>query len=391
MSSSQQAAALAARRALLRQQVECIGDLLPWLTDPARIPVEALGYAAMQADPARRCFGLATWLLVEVVTAADRVRDHLDWDDTFDRCNVPAALRPRVVQSVLQPTSRYAPGIFAMAEIVAAVPPLAVRGGVPAEAWCGIALASERFAACLSSNGTDLQVVVRDYLRAPIDPNDADRRVLDARRLRLDDVTGITSVTPIDDLLAAAGASVKRNIGPPKGICVAMMAKAPSTRQVVAMPPTMYGAIWSAFVRAAARLIYPHYLVDRRDVDVQADPDRDFMSAIEALAAQRAVALRLGRPAQTWREATDAGRALLEDAAVQRSETATPMQTTVQALFGLTQEGLGHKIVEDDDRGIRGGERPDEGVQAHEPGIGDVEQEKSAEHGNRHGVRREQN
>src|SRR5689334_10692561 len=119
------ASELNAKRALLKQQTELLGAELPWLSDPSRIPAEALG-PAQSDDLAEQCFNLGTWVLVEVVGAANSVQQRLTWEETLDYYKVPVELQERILRAVLEPTSRHAPGILAMCEIVAATPVVAI-------------------------------------------------------------------------------------------------------------------------------------------------------------------------------------------------------------------------------------------------------------------------
>jgi hypothetical protein len=297
---------LSAKRALLTQQTELLGGELPWLSDPSKIPAEALAYSAECDDLPEQCFNLATWVLAEVVRAANSVQQKLSWEETFDYYKVPFELKQRILRAVLEPTSRHAPGIFAMSEIVAATPVVATRESVPLSGWGSIAGRTEKFGAKISYDGTDLQVLVRNYLRKPPPTTKSPYlRVMDPTLLRLDDEMGLTSVTPIDDLVSAAKTSITEHIRPPKGVCVAIQANAPVCERASIAPVTMYGAIWSAFTAAANRLIFPNLDMSRVEIRPQAEPDPHFAVAIDALARHRAEEWRLRYPAKIWQAAKD--------------------------------------------------------------------------------------
>ncbi len=302
-----------AKRALLKEQTQLLGERLSWLYDPSKIPAEALGKSTGCGLP-DRCFSLATWVLIEVVLAANSVQQQLSWEETFAQYEVPSDLQSRILSAVLEPTSRHAPGIFAMSEIVAAIPMVATRESVPVGRWGTIARKSEKFGVKISCDGSDLQVLVRNYLRRPSQTTESrNQRVLDAALLRLDEQMGITSVTPIDDLVSAAKVAITEHIRPARGICVAMLAKAPACEHASALPLTMYGAIWSAYTAAADRLIFQN--IDLRGVQIpsQARPDSCFEVAIDTLARHRAAQLHRDYPATIWHEAQDEIKTLIAD------------------------------------------------------------------------------
>ena len=297
---------VAAKRALLREQTRFLGEELPWLSDPNSIPAEAAQPSGAYDDLYERCFSLATWLLAQIVRAANRVQHKLSWEETFDYYNVPSEIQERVLRAVLEPTSRHAPGIFAMCEIVAAVPEVAIRESVPRSDWGTIARDTEKFGTKISYDGTDLQVLIRDYLRkSPETAKQRYQRVLEPALLRLDDETGLTSITPIDDLISSAKVAVAEHIRPPKGVCVALLAKAPVCEHDFTAPTTMYGAIWSAYAQAADRIIFSNVDLRRLDISPPAEPDVGFAAAFDALARRRAADWKDGYPGKIWRAAKD--------------------------------------------------------------------------------------
>jgi hypothetical protein len=343
-------AALGAKRALLRQQTELLGQDLPWLSVPNRIPDEAIGPAGESRDIPYQCFALATWMLVEVVRAAMGVQDRLSWAATLDRHKVPLVLQSRVRRAVLEPTSRHAPGLFAMSEIVAVVPAVAMRESVPPSGWGAIAQRAEKFAARISRDGSDLHVLIRNYLRRPPGSTDG-RRELDPTLLRVDAETGVTSVTPIHMLISTAKTAIAQRIGPASGVCAALLAKAPACPYAAAAPTTMYGALWSAYAAAADRLIFQRADLRRMEIPGQAEPDPHFAAALDALARCRASELRLGHPAQTWQAARDGGRRVLSaQARSPRTAAQAELARQVAVLFGSSPaESASDEPVQQDD------------------------------------------
>jgi hypothetical protein len=279
--------AVRARRALLRQQTEYLGRELAWLVEPDLIPAAAVDGAVKPGDTRMAAFSLAGWMLIQIVQAADRVRHKLDWQKALDTYQVASHLRDSVWRAVLNPTSRYAPGIFAIAELVSVIPVVATRAAVLRNEWCGVARRAERFGASLSRNGSYVQVLIRSYLSVRESASVLRGfRSLDPALLRLDGETGISTVTPLDELLAAAAKAVTRHIGPARGVCVALQAPAPEYPDTPDSP-TMFGAIWSAYAAAAERLVFPHFDAIATAIPRQAPPDADFALALDHLASRR--------------------------------------------------------------------------------------------------------
>ena len=134
------------------------------------------------------------------------------------------------------------------------------------------------------------RVLVRNYLSKSGAPTRL--RALNAARFRLDHELGITSVTPIDDLVSSAKDATLRHLGRPRGICVAMQAKAPPWSVRSFGTATVYGAVWSAYASAAARLIFPRVDVELLDIPEQESPDADVAGAFDRLAQARVLALK---------------------------------------------------------------------------------------------------
>lgn len=267
-----------ARRALLRQQTELLGPQLPWLAVPARIPPHAVDASVGPQDVRLAAFSLAAWMLIELVQAAGRINHALDWGVVMDRHGVAPRQRESLSLAVLSPLSRHAPGLFAIAEILSVLPAVAERAQVPRAHWSALARRSEAFGAQLARDGTGVQVLVRSYLGR----SEGGLRCLDPARLRIDAATGLATVTPIGDLLAAARDAARHYQGPAHGVCVALQAAAPG-----AGGASMFGAIWASFADAAARLVFPRFDPQACAIPPQAAPDPDCAQALERLAVQR--------------------------------------------------------------------------------------------------------
>lgn len=268
--------AIRARRALLRRQTELLGPRLPWLEDAGLIPAHAVD-AAVGEDVRLAAFSLAGWMLLEIVQAAQQVNAQLDGPAALQAHHVAPGSHEPVLRAVLNPASRHAPGLFAIAEIMAVIPLLASRAGLARERWGELARQACAFGALLARDGTAVQVLLRNYLSRT---EDGGLRALDAARLRLDAQAGITTVTPLPDLLAAAKRAASRHNPAPPGICVALQAPAPHAA-------TMFDAVWNSFAGAAARLVFPRFDAQRCGIAPQAAPDPAYAQALEQLAAQR--------------------------------------------------------------------------------------------------------
>lgn len=288
---TEQRDAIRARRALLREQTGLLGARLPWLADPALIPPEAVDASVAADDVRLAAFSLAGWMLIECVQAAQHVNGALHWQQAMDGFHVAPGLQASVARSVLCPAAKHAPGLFAIAEIMAVVPLLASRCGLPRERWHGIARRGEAFGALLARDGTAVQVLLRNYLYRPASGVPATGlRSLNPACLRLDEATGLSTVTPLGELLAAARTAAARHYDAPAAICVALQAPAPQLPGD-AGAATMFGAIWGAFAAAADRLVFPRF--DPRGVSIpaQAAPDPAHAQTLECIASQRQEAL----------------------------------------------------------------------------------------------------
>lgn len=299
MIAAQEKAAIQARRALLREQTARVGRRLPWLTDPQLIPDEAVDASVGADDVPLSAFSLAAWMLIQVLHSAQQEQDTLDWGRAM--AGVAPGLQASVQRSVLCPAAKYAPGLFAIAEIVAVVPAVAFRSEAAPARWRGIAHRAQAFGALLARDGTGVQVLLRHYLARPADdPAGCGLRALHPACLRLDDALGLTTVTPLDDLLAAARQATLRHDGCTQGVCVALQAPAPHG----CAGGSMFGAIWSSFADAAARLVFPRFDPQRPPIPACAAPDGRHAEILDRLAAGRGAQLRKAA-AQPWPPAAE--------------------------------------------------------------------------------------
>ncbi len=288
MFSAEEWNAIRARRALLREQTTLLGPRLGWLADPTRIPAHAIDASVPPHDVQLAAFSLAAWMLLEMVQSADQFYQALEWEQAFERFHVAPELQTSVIRSVLCPAARHAPGLFAIAEIIAVIPKVASRDGVPPDGWCEIARRSEAFGAMLAHDGTAVQVLMRSYLSGWDEHADASAlRILDPSKLKLDPVTGITTVTPIEDLLHASRAATARHNDSYHATCVALQAPAPEGARRPVGTTSMFDAVWSSFADAASRLVFPRFHLEHDTARPAAEPDLICTETLDRLAANR--------------------------------------------------------------------------------------------------------
>jgi hypothetical protein len=267
--------------------MELLGPRLSWLADPDLIPSHAVDAAVASNDFRHAAFSLAAWMLIELVEAADQLYQKLDWEQTITRFRVPPRLQASVLRAVLCPASRYAPGLFAIAEIISVIPVVASRSGLSRDCWHKIARRSEAFGAMLSRDGTVVQVLVRKYLsRSDSGADGRSVRFLNPALLRLDAGCGVTTVTPLGDLLTAAREAAARHKAWSRANCLALHVLAPQANDGRAAS-TMFGAIWSSFADAANRLVFPRFDNCRELVPPETVPDLGFAETFKRLAAER--------------------------------------------------------------------------------------------------------
>jgi hypothetical protein len=280
---------VSAQRVLLRRQAELLLERLPWLRDPDRIP-------GLDGDPemdsSTGCYELARWMVSDIVVTAHRAGDELPWDETLRQHRVPVDAHASVRRVVLESVTRYGPGIVALAEIVASVPVVAVRSGAPRSDWPRIAARSRHLGLQLSRDRTDVQVVIRRYLRGPPQAPQPTIAMLDAGLLRLDESGGVTSVTPIDELVLGARETVRTHVGPQTGICLARLVRRGGDNRGMS-GETMFDAVWAAFVHAATRHLFSRIVAARLEIPDQRARDRHAKHALDRLARERAAELRL--------------------------------------------------------------------------------------------------
>jgi hypothetical protein len=245
----------AARRDLYREQMTEQAHELTWLGNPDLIPETAIHYADGPESSVGEYFNLAHWMVDQFAEWATAGHARLGLLKAFEKHDLSNEERIRVRNAFQNKTAQaYAPGVVAMSEIFAAVPGVARRGGVPRSQWSTIASQAREFGGEYARSGTLVQCIVRGYLGAFEQVGVHGEKHLDQAKLTLDAQTGITSVTPIENIVAAAEAVVgdARHPESRSDACIGLQANPQGLEA-----STMYDAAWNAFGSAAERLIYP--------------------------------------------------------------------------------------------------------------------------------------
>ena len=132
--------------------------------------------------------------------------------------------------------------------------------------------------------------------------------MLDPARLRLNEDLGVTSVTPIGELVLASKESVRAHIGPPQGVCLALVVAGPGDDRM-ASHETLFGAVWAVYVSAATRFIFPRVDPARLRIPDQRGPDLGVRQALDRIARERATELARRSPRAAHHEDGHRGRA----------------------------------------------------------------------------------
>jgi len=282
-------------RALHREEMRRFGHELAWLDNPDSIPEAVLTYLGMGApefsDP---YFNLSEWMIDRFAKWSEEGHSRLSLAEVFDRYNLTTDQRVRVRQHMQEEGKKsYSPGLAATGEIHAVVPSVASREGITSpDDWTEIAARARDFGVQIARDGTEVQTLVRHYLAAFTSPEFVLLR-FDPARLKLDPETGITSVTPIEEIIRAARSIVdemdEEKIEPP-GVCSAIQVRPQGLEN-----DTMFGAAWGAYSAFTGRYIYPRIAkegIGHVPPQTQADTslDENLRQVEEALLRRRKIA-----------------------------------------------------------------------------------------------------
>jgi hypothetical protein len=268
-----------AKRSLHREEMNRFGSEVDWIQDPSIVSEEVLGDLADSTNLPERFYGLACWTIGQLAGWSGVGHSRLSWGETFEKYQLSNPDRVLVRETFQKhPGIAYAPGMLAMSEIFAAVPVVATRDGIGREGWGTIASKASVFGGQIARDDTDVQYLVRNYLHTQKERPTLgiNLYVLDVAKLKLDEATGITSVTPINDLLGESRKLISKMFTPSIDACVALQAKSPCPNE-----RNMFDATWSAFGSISDRIIYP-YVELPTEIPAQADTDTDYKTTLKA-------------------------------------------------------------------------------------------------------------
>jgi len=207
---------------------------------------------------------LARWMATRFGEWANETYDRPQAAKTFNQLGLSTGERAAVISNIRnQAGDMYIPGLVTMAQIFQCVPSLAVREGVKTvDEWRSIASQAREFGKTLTGNGTLPQALVRAYLEGRDSASvNAQPLPLDPARMRLDEVTGINSVTPIEDLMAAGVWATNKYLDSAlaTNACPALQGY---VEGLLPSPTTMYDASWDFYGEVVGRYLYPLIEID---------------------------------------------------------------------------------------------------------------------------------
>jgi hypothetical protein len=231
---------------------------LDWRSDPSLVPDAAVHSTDILGLPRNPYQSLVEWTLSRFIDNTGDKTNELDYADIFTKYKLPNHERLATRQVLRQLADMaYGPGIDFMAKVHEVVPPVALGAGVSDRGdWVRIAADARHFARHAALDGTIVQFLVRAYLGS-----DADYKSMDPTKFRTDEDTGITTVTPIESLVAAAKATDARfnlRYADHSGVCAAMQTRVAEMEEEV----SMYDAVWQAFSTVVGDKIYPFIEVE---------------------------------------------------------------------------------------------------------------------------------
>ena len=266
-----------AHRELARQSMEMACERLDWLQDANQVP------ACSTTDyGSRREESLAAWMTEQFATAAQTAHSMLDYEEVFEKYNIEGEL-----QSLLENAQSdhdmlkdsFLPGFRAISDFIGAVPQVAHRAEIDREEWRDVAEKSKTTGMKLAFDNTWVQLFVRAYLS-----QDVRNGGLDTSKLKIDTNGGVTTVTPLRDLVAFAARAnrIHNNLFfPTKRPCLAL-----DSRVDCLNGRSVFEAAWDVFARVADREIFGD-AESIRSVREEGQPDPFAVISIGILAMKR--------------------------------------------------------------------------------------------------------
>lgn len=263
-----------ARRDLRRDEMAQFGAEIDWVADPSLIPA-----FAKDSDRYGPYTNTAKWMLDQIGDWSWERHRGLDFAKVFDKYDLEGEDRLTVRQSIAEMAFHaYGPGILFTSSLVELVPVVATREGVAAKDWVELADETRQLGKQLSQNGTSSQAVLRTYWGNT--PDSPTGTLLDGAKFKIGG-SGLTSVTPIDELIAQATEVTDLYMAREEhsGVCVALQA----SPGVGSKKETMFDAVWSSYTDYAGREIFPHLEIDMSAIPPVQEADPESRMKIEAL------------------------------------------------------------------------------------------------------------
>lgn len=267
-----------AAREIHRQQLSTGEGRPEWLESPELIPEAATAYVLSEPKNLNeRFYNVSAWMINSLTEWAAAAHSHIDMPGVFKKHQLGIEDRIHVLNRLKnedEVKASYIPGFQAMAQVFSVIPEVASRDAGQDADYGEIAAKARFFGESIARDGTMVQIVARKYLINS-------KTYFDASKFKLDEETGITTVTPIEQIVDEAREASRREFPPVDGVCVAMQAKinGPSS-------PTVFEASWDAMTSVGQRLVYPnigdHELAK---VPKQAAPDPNFAETIQSIYA----------------------------------------------------------------------------------------------------------
>jgi hypothetical protein len=255
-----------ASRVLGNQQMQLIGEHLPYIDDPSSIPERATtGTPPVEYN--EQWYGPAlAWMIITYRDAALAVDIKLDYAGVFEEFALSNNERVAIRSAKRNNASNLVtPGFLLMVQTAQVIPYVAEREG--RDDWAEMFDSSLGLAKQLASRHTVEHLFVRSYMEDKQQPT---RNVLDAARVRTGANSGIKTINSFDQLAEIARqvrlekAADLLNLGP--GKCPAISVRLPG------YDASVFDAFWGLFGYIARERIYPHVVVDPEHVRPEVPP-----------------------------------------------------------------------------------------------------------------------
>ncbi len=266
-----------AHRELARQSMEMACERLDWLQDASRVP------ASSTTDyGSRREESLAAWMTTQFAVAAQTAHSMLDYEKVFEKYSIGKELQSLLENAQIDLEmlkDSFLPGFRAMSDIIGAVPQVAHRAEIDRKEWRDVAEKSRTTGKKLAFDNTWVQLFVRGYLSL-----DVRNGGLDTSKLKIDSNGGLTTVTPLADLIVFATRANRTHNNiflPTKRPCLALDSRVDKLNS-----RSVFDAAWDVFAHVADREIFGDSK-SIRNISEEGQPDPFAVITIGILAIKR--------------------------------------------------------------------------------------------------------